>query len=259
MAMTAPKAAPAAVAEAPLVGVMTSRTTQVVAAQIDGRIKSVAAISGKRVKAGDPIAEIDSKQLEDRLAAAKAAVDVAKAGIAGAGAEIAEADRQVALETRVFRAGAAPEESVRLARAQLARASAAGMRAQADLRQAEANRAEIETELEHTHITAPCDGVVSLVKMQQGEVVGPGAVIARVFDPDKLMVRFQVTRARRLDVTTNTTITLTVPGVGSVQAKVASVSADLEPPLDFAVAEADVVGPAPDIQIGTVGDVRVVR
>jgi hypothetical protein len=35
------------------------------------------------------------------------------------------------------------------------------------------------------------------------------------------------------------------------------VSADLEPPLDFAVAEADVVGAMPDVPVGSVGDVRV--
>ena len=39
-----------------------------------------------------------------------------------------------------------------------------------------------------------------------------------------------------------------------------SVSSDLEPPLDFAVAEADIVdaGAARDVPIGTLGDVRVV-
>ena len=38
------------------------------------------------------------------------------------------------------------------------------------------------------------------------------------------------------------------------------VSADFEPPLDFAVAEADIVdaGAAHDVQIGTLGDVRAV-
>jgi hypothetical protein len=43
-------------------------------------------------------------------------------------------------------------------------------------------------------------------------------------------------------------------------ARVTSVSADLEPPLDFAVAEADIVdaGVARDVQIGTLGDVRAV-
>ena len=104
-------------------------------------------------------------------------------------------------------------------------------------------------------------GTVSLVKAQSGEVVAPGAQIARVFDPSDLMVRFQVTRDRRLDIASGTIITLTLPGVAQpLQARVTTVSSDLEPPLEFAVAEADVIGAAPiGAQIGEIGDVRIAR
>jgi ABC-type glutathione transport system ATPase component len=49
-------------------------------------------------------------------------------------------------------------------------------------------------------------------------------------------------------------------GAAHPNARVTSVSSDLEPPLDFAVAEADIVdaGAARDVQIGTLGDVRAV-
>jgi len=103
--------------------------------------------------------------------------------------------------------------------------------------------------------------VVSLVKAQVGEVVAPGAAIARVFDPANLTIRFQVPRARRREVSTGTIVELTVAGVDRpLRARVTSVSSDLEPPLDFAVAEADIVdaGAARDVQIGTLGDVRTV-
>jgi hypothetical protein len=45
-----------------------------------------------------------------------------------------------------------------------------------------------------------------------------------------------------------------------LQARVTSVSSDLEPPLDFAVAEADIVdaSAARGVQIGTLVDVRLV-
>jgi len=85
-------------------------------------------------------------------------------------------------------------------------------------------------------------------------------VIARVFDPSGLTVRFQVTRDRRKDIDVGGEVALSVPGAEQpVIAKVSSVSADLEPPLDFAVAEADVVGTTPDLPIGSVGDVRIAR
>lgn len=256
-APAAPHAAPVA---APLVGVLAAHRNEVVAAQVDGRIVKVIATTGQHVKAGDPIAELDTAMLEERVRAATAGVEAARADVAGAGAEVVEAQRQLGMENRMYNAGASALEQVRLARAQLARAGASGARAEAALREAEAQRAAADDALAHAHITAPIDGIVSLVKAQPGEVVMPGAVIARVFDPSGLAVRFQVTRDRRKDIAQGTQVALRVPGVErEVTARVTSVSADLEPPLDFAVAEAEVIGDAPDAPIGSVGDVQVVR
>jgi RND family efflux transporter MFP subunit len=257
----APVAAPArpATVAAPLVGVIAAKNSDVVAAQIDGRVVNVIATTGQRVHAGDAIAELDASVLTERLQVATAAVEAAHADLAGAGAEGSEAQRQLALEQRMFQAGAAAEESVRIARATVARASASGARAMATLREAEANHAVLAAQLARTHLVAPFDGVVSLVKAQPGEVVLPGTVIARVFDPRQLAIRFQVTHDRRHDVAPGTRVTLRVAGVdGVVEALVTTVSADLEPPLDFAVAEADVIGVPTDAQVGAVGDVQVI-
>jgi RND family efflux transporter MFP subunit len=253
--------APAAPTAAPLLGVVTARAIEVVAARVDGRILRVIASSGQRVRAGDSIAELDPAQLAERLRAATAAVDAACFDAAGADAEVAEARRQVAHEARLFAAGASAAESVRIARARLARAVAASDRAAATLREADASRAAIESQLSCTRLTAPIDGVVALVKAQAGEAVAPGAAIARVFDPANLMIRFQVPRDRRREISTGTAVELTVAGEDQpLQARVTSVSSDLPPPLDFAVAEAELVdaGAARDVQIGTLGDVRAV-
>ena len=103
--------------------------------------------------------------------------------------------------------------------------------------------------------------MVSLVKAQAGQVVAPGVTVAHVFDPEHLMIRFQVTRDRRHEVAGGTLVELSVAGADQpLQARVTSVSSDLEPPLDFAVAEADVVdaGATHGGQIGTLVDVRLV-
>lgn len=252
------RAAPVA---APLLGVVAASASEVVAARVDGRIVRVIARSGQRVHAGDPIAEIDPTLLAERLRAATAAVEAAHAEVDGAAAGVAEARRQVALEGRMFAAGASAAESVRIARASLARAVASSDGASAALRQADANRAALATQLSYTHLAAPIDGMVSLVKAQVGEVVAPGAAIARVFDPENLMIRFQVPHDRRREFSAGTAVELTVAGADRpLRARVTSVSSDLEPPLDFAVAEADIVdaSAARDVQIGTLGDVRAV-
>jgi macrolide-specific efflux system membrane fusion protein len=246
---------------APLRGVVAARATEVVAARIDGRITRVIATSGQRVHAGDPLAELDPTLLDERRRAAVAAVDAARADNAGAIADVAEVQRQVALEQRMFSAGATAAESVRVASARLAKSRAAEDRSAAALREAEASLASTESQLSYTHVAAPIDGVVSLVKAQAGEIVAPGVAIARVFDPGSLMIRFQVSHEHQHEIATGATVELTVASTGHpLRARVSSVSADLEPPLDFAVAEADIVDPgaARGVQIGTLVDVRVV-
>src|SRR5262245_55568384 len=258
----APIAHPVDPVTAPLLGVVAARASEVVAARVDGRIVRVIASSGQRVRAGDLLAELDPTLLGERLRAATAAVDSARAEVAGAGAEVTEARRQVALERRMLAAGATAEESVRIAHARVARAAAASDRAAAALRRADAARAAIESQLSYTRLSAPIDGVVSLVKAQAGQVVAPGVTVAHVFDPEHLMIRFQVTHDRRHEVTSGTLVELSVAGADPpLQARVTSVSSDLEPPLDFAVAEADIVDAAAarGVQIGTVVDVEIAQ
>src|SRR4051812_38707261 len=101
-ATPAPVTRRAAPVVAPLIGVVAARTSELVAARVDGRIVHVTTKSGQRVHAGDPIAELDPTMLAERLRAATAAVDAARAEVAGASAEVTEARRQVALESRMF-------------------------------------------------------------------------------------------------------------------------------------------------------------
>jgi macrolide-specific efflux system membrane fusion protein len=250
---------PSAVA-APFAGGVAARHAEVVAAQLEGRVVHVTARSGATIHAGDLIAELDPTLVNQRVAAARAAEEAARADVAGAAAEGSEAARQVALEQRMVAAGASPQEAVRIARAGYARASASGARAAAALHQAEATRAELEAELAHTRLLAPIDGVVSLVKVQDGQVVAQGTPIARVFDPRALTVRFQVPRPRHGELAVGDHVTIAVAGAPRpLSAVVTTLSADLEPPLDFAVAEADIVDEpaAHDVQVGTLGEVRV--
>lgn len=256
----APVASIAPPVVAPLRGVVAARATEVVAARVDGRITRVIATSGQRVHAGDLLAEIDPTLLDERRRAAVAAADAARADSAGAVADVAEAERQLALEQRMFAAGATAAESVRVAVARLAKSRAAQDRSAAAFREAEATLASTESQLAYTHVDAPIDGVVSLVKAQAGEVIAPGVAIARVFDPDSLMIRFQVTHEHQHDIAPGAMVELTIGSTGhALRARVTSVSADLEPPLDFAVAEADIVdrSAARGVQIGTLVDVRV--
>ena len=246
---------------APLLGVVAARMSEVIAARVDGRILRVTARPGQRVHAGDLIAELDPTQLAERLRGATAAVDAARAETAGAGTDVTAARRQTAIASRLVANGVWAYETVQTARASLSRAVASSGRAAAALREATATRAAIEAQLSATQFAAPIDGVLSLIRAQPGEVVAPGAVIARVFDPASLMIRFQVPRDRRRELTPRTVVELTVAGADHpLRARVTAVSSDLEPPLDFAVGEADILedAAASDVQVGALGELRVI-
>ena len=62
----------------------------------------------------------------------------------------------------------------------------------AQLEQARATQAQVETQLGYTKIYAPLDGIVSVRVAKQGEVVGEGAPIVVVVDVDHLWVHADV-------------------------------------------------------------------
>jgi hypothetical protein len=108
-------------------------------------------------------------------------------------------------------------------------------------------------------LAQPLRNIARLVATHAREVVAPGAASAPAVAPSNLTIRFAVPRDRRREVSLGAAVELTVAGKAQpLRARVASVSSDLGPPLDFALAEAEIVDAAAarDIPIGTHGDLR---
>ena len=108
-------------------------------------------------------------------------------------------------------------------------------------------------------LAQPLRNLARLVAMHAREVVAPGTASARPVAPSNLTIRFAVPRDRRREVALGTAVELTVAGrYQPLRARVASISSDLGPPLDFALAEAEIVDAAAarDIPAGTHGDLR---
>ena len=110
---------------------------------------------------------------------------------------------------------------------------------------------------------APIDGVVSMIRVKEGEMARPGTAVARVFDPKDLWLRFAVERSEddAVSLQTGTRVRARLAGSGQVvSAIVRNVSTDLEPPLQFIVADADIDDAAvssESIQVGVVGRVSL--
>jgi multidrug efflux pump subunit AcrA (membrane-fusion protein) len=243
------------------VGVVTTRDHRVVPAEFEGRVQELFVHAGQVVHAGDPIAKLDDTELQKQLAAAQAAEDAARADIARAGVETREARRKSELERRLHRRGAAAREEIRQAEFGTSRAGAGYRLASAAYRKAVAEREQLAGRLKRTTVHAPIDGVVSMIRVKEGEVARQGAAIARVFDPKDLWLRFAADPEHKDKIHEGARVSIEIPGSGiRVSAVVRHVSVDLEPPLQLLVADADIDERGVDaglVRVGAVGPVRI--
>jgi RND family efflux transporter MFP subunit len=130
--------------------------------KVAGRIETLAADVGDRVRAGEVIATIEHKEIAWQAKAAQAALEVARANLSGAKLEW---NRTQALH----KGGAAPQ----------AQLDAAKMRhdlAEAQTAQAEAAAGLALQQLENSRITAPFSGTLTRRPVNIGSQVGPHSV-----------------------------------------------------------------------------------
>jgi len=243
------------------VGIVTTRDSKVVAAEFEGRVVELYVQPGQRVRAGDPILKLDDSQVRKQLAGAIAAVDAARAEMGRAAVEVRAAKRAKEVERRLILRGAAARERGRQADFDKSRAGASYGSAAAQHRQAVAEREQLEQHLARATLVAPIDGVVSMIRVKEGEVARAGTPVARVFDPRDLWVRFAVDNEHRSAVSEGTRVTALIPATGATfDGVVRNLSTDLEPPLQFIVADADVDDRRIDpetVGVGVVGSVRL--
>jgi RND family efflux transporter MFP subunit len=255
----APPAEPRAEAD-PFYGVVVSRDSKLVTADVDGRIVELAVRDGQRVAAGATLAVIDDGELRSRLDAARGAEDTAIGELRRNQSARAEAGRIARQQKSLLRDGAVSRDVVSSARSAYAIADAQVDAAAGAVQRARAAREQAERDLASATITAPIDGVITLIRVAEGQVVGRGQSIGRIFDPGDLWVRFAVPPERRDDIAVGQRIAARSPrGGDDLVATVRVVNRTLEPPLQFAVVEADLdeVGAADrDAMLGTMVDVR---
>ncbi len=260
-APAAPAAAPAPPAPAPdeFVGVLTARRTAVVAVEVDARVEEVLVHMGDRVSAGQPVARLDDRALRQRLAAAAAEADAARATERGAALDVDDARHKLGVERRLYRDGVTARESVRAARVAIGRAESALARAAATRRAAAATAAELQRQLATTALAAPIAGVVTDLRAREGELLAPGTAVMRILDPSELRLRFAVPADRAGQVTIGSRVELALPDTGqAITGVVEHLAPELEPPLRLVVAEA-ALAPGQAAPAGSIGKVHVTR
>ncbi len=161
----------AIVREVHATGHLEAITTVQVGAEISGRIASVEVDHNDRVKAGQVLARFDRAALEAQLAQMQATLAAARAAV-----EQAKTDRERVLRDkdridRLFAARSLPESDRDNAAASARLADQRVAAAQAQLAAQQAAYALAKTNLEHTVIRSPIDGVVITRNVDPGQTV----------------------------------------------------------------------------------------
>ena len=235
-----PAAAPTAAETPDFPGVVTSRNTKVVSAEFAGRVDRIHIFNGQKVRAGDAIMRLDDTELKAQIEAARQNELAARADAGAAGAQAFAARRQFQRDTILGRRGIVSKGALDNARAQSA---ALGAQSGAHSFRAESYKAErnrLEGLVAKSTATAPLDGVVMMVKVNEGEMAQKGTPLARVFDPKDLIMKFAVPKEHRHLVAPGKRVELRVEGVERTLWATVERIADQEPPLNFAVVEADI-------------------
>jgi RND family efflux transporter MFP subunit len=258
--VTQPRAVKAPAARPEFAGVVTSRKSSVISAQVAARIEKLNVRPGQLIKAGDLVAKLDDTEVKNRLEAARSEERSAQMTAGSYGAQASALHKKMIAETRLERLGVSAPMAVASARAEYASVGSQGGAAAAKALSAKASREQAEKDLSRTIIVAPMDGIITNIKAHVGDVPPIGTPLARVFDPSQLIIRFAVPKEHRAGVALGQRVELLVDGGRPIGATVTNISGAQEPPINFTVVEADIDDskiPRNDISVASAGRVRI--
>jgi len=169
-----------------------------VGAQVSGQVQRLYVSLGQRVRAGDPIADIDPRQQQFALRSAEAAVDTLRAQQATRRAALVQAELAWRRQQTMLAQDATARADYEAARAALetARGEMRALAAQVVQARTQVDTARIN--LGYTRIVAPMDGVVVAVVTRQGQTVNSfqtAPTIVMLAQLDMMTVRAEISEA----------------------------------------------------------------
>jgi HlyD family secretion protein len=178
--------------------------------------------------------------MKAQLKRARAEQSSALASAGRGAAEAWGAQKELARDQHLYAAGAIARASMDEAQVKI---RAGGASAGEGAGRAEASGAtaeDLEWKINHAEIKAPFTGQISMVKAKEGEVVGDGAPIARIFNPSDLIVRFAVPASDKRPIKPGDKVELKIGNQDPIWAVVMNVADEIEPPITYRIVEADI-------------------
>jgi RND family efflux transporter MFP subunit len=155
-----------------VVGALSPKFQAEVKSEVSGSVAEVFVAEWVRVKKGDPLARVDTREAEALLRKAEAAVGAAKAGLLEARAAGNRADRELERALKLAEAGLLTRQGEDDARTQKEAAAARVAAAESQVLAAEEDVHCARTRVSKAVIRSPFDGTVAERLVNVGEVVG---------------------------------------------------------------------------------------
>lgn len=163
-----------------------------VAARRAGVAAEVLFEPGDKVKAGAPLVRLETVLAGIEKRAAEAALDVARAGVDAASAQLTQNQQSLARQARLRGSTAFSGAQFEDLEQTVARAQGELARAIAQVAAAEASMARVEYDLRHAVIRAPFDGIITERMAQPGQFVRLGDPVAKLLDDSRLEIEADV-------------------------------------------------------------------
>lgn len=258
-------AAVAAVYEA--TGTVRARTTSVLSARIMGYIRSVGAQAGDTVRAGQTVAVIDAKEIDDTVAQAKAGVAEARAAVPEVDNAIAAAKAQLDLATSTLKRMQSlyDQKSItsqefdevqakhRMAVANHQMALAKRTQLTAKIAQAESVLAQASVNKAYTEVKAPFAGIVVERKAEPGMLAAPGMPILVIEQAGEYRLEAAVEESRIAAVKTGSKVKVRIDSLDrEIEARVSEIVPAMDPVSRTFTARIDLPG-SPLIRSGLFG------
>lgn len=214
-------------------------------AQVLERIRVLHVQEGDDVRAGDPIATLESSLQASGLRQADAALTAAEASHAQLEADLARLSRLV-------EQGALPRSQLETLEAQV-RAS------EAQVAQLRAARHSAGEQRSRTVVRAPIDGTVALLSVEQGDMVATTVPICSIVQLEQVEVRLRVTEQDYVRIREGMPVEIRPPALPDVvrTGRVARISPVLDPMTRTALVEVEVDNPDRVLRPGMVAEASI--
>lgn len=169
-----------------------------VGAQVSGQIIKLYVDVGSHVKQGDLIAQIDKDKQQNDLDITKAQFESAKANLESKKVALEIASKQYQREQKLYAAKASSLENLEIQKNNYYSLKASVAELNAQVIQLEITLKNAKKDLDYTTITAPIDGVVINVAVDEGQTVNANQntpTIVRIANLDEMEIKMEIAEA----------------------------------------------------------------